>query len=890
MSKNNLSVGFKQYYPVMLKNITLILLIFISLRINAQQPVYENYTIEDGIPSLETYDIIQDSSGFIWVCSDHGISRYNGYEFQNFSSKDGLPDNTITRAGRGNDEKIWFISMNSRLSYWHNGKIINPVIRNWANVGNTQLHEISQGEGGDMWLSTTQGLARLSQIDSHVYEIEYFRSDYIFYINKNGIISPSSKNYKKIPGIPHKVFYKGTEFNFPIDYQIEQRIRRFIKINKDDFLFAVHNDLWKVSKDGLELIKKYNHRIISIDHDCDNNVWIGLYQNGCFKYSNNKLKNSTGKQFLSEFSVSSVLKDKEGGLWFATLENGIYHIKNDVFSYYPHLNTYAIHGDKNKSVFFSDYQGFLSKIEKDSLISYTFSNYDVQSHSGKGEIFDLAVNSLGDVLISHSMKGIFSLSKNGKLERITTMNESSSTRIYSKDSAFYLIYPEGRIKKFDKEFTTIKSIQNESRKIRSALILNDTIWVGQMDGLYFYSNRNKYSKKYTPSDHLFSSRVEDVKEIDTSSISIATKGEGLIIKTVKDYFTINENNGLISDLINRVFIDKHKNIWVATNRGISVIEDIDVKDQKYKITNITTSDGMLSNLVRDIYVYDYEVWMATEKGVCKFDYRKFPYKIPPAELLVLDATAGPRKLISGQKNELHYSNNNINVHFLAISYGSNSKILYRYKLANLQEQWKYTFSREINYPNLPPGSYTLEISALNGSKVWGPISKTDILISTPSWQSAWVLMLVFSLVTVLIYFSFKYKVLWYNKPLAHEIVQKLLRRLKSEHFIFVKTLGGVISKIDIDKILYLKASREYVEINTATKKYVVHSSFKGFYEKLPNKKYFVKIHRSYIVRVSKIEVIGPKYIIINKLKLPVSRTYNDEVEKLIKRNISIVNE
>jgi ligand-binding sensor domain-containing protein len=69
----------------------------ISFYLNAQQIQYgwRNYTTNDGLPSPEVYTVVQDKKGFLWFGTDNGVSRFDGYTFQNFGAKEGLADNVI---------------------------------------------------------------------------------------------------------------------------------------------------------------------------------------------------------------------------------------------------------------------------------------------------------------------------------------------------------------------------------------------------------------------------------------------------------------------------------------------------------------------------------------------------------------------------------------------------------------------------------------------------------------------------------------------------------------------------------------------------------------------------------------------------------------------------
>lgn len=55
---------------------------------NAQFPFHLHYNVNDGLPSSEIYDITQDSIGSIWLGTSYGVSRFDGYNFRNFTTND----------------------------------------------------------------------------------------------------------------------------------------------------------------------------------------------------------------------------------------------------------------------------------------------------------------------------------------------------------------------------------------------------------------------------------------------------------------------------------------------------------------------------------------------------------------------------------------------------------------------------------------------------------------------------------------------------------------------------------------------------------------------------------------------------------------------------------
>lgn len=87
-------------------------------------------------------------------------------------------------------------------------------------------------------------------------------------------------------------------------------------------------------------------------------------------------------------------------------------------------------------------------------------------------------------------------------------------------------------------------------------------------------------------------------------------------------------------------------------------------------------------------------------------------------------------------------------------------------------------------------------------------------------------------------------------------------------------------KIALDDILYIESLKDYIKVVTATKNIITKQSISSLEEVLP-KNNFVRIHRSFIVAINKIESFTTDTIEIAKHELPISRMYRHEVEKIL---------
>ena len=102
-------------------------------------------------------------------------------------------------------------------------------------------------------------------------------------------------------------------------------------------------------------------------------------------------------------------------------------------------------------------------------------------------------------------------------------------------------------------------------------------------------------------------------------------------------------------------------------------------------------------------------------------------------------------------------------------------------------------------------------------------------------------------------------------------------KVEEQEFVFVKD-NGILKRIAIDDILFLEAMGDYVKVHTLQKFHVVHATLKSIEEKLPSSK-FLRVHRSFIVAINKIDYIQEGTISIVKTTIPVADTHKSNLNK-----------
>jgi DNA-binding LytR/AlgR family response regulator len=127
------------------------------------------------------------------------------------------------------------------------------------------------------------------------------------------------------------------------------------------------------------------------------------------------------------------------------------------------------------------------------------------------------------------------------------------------------------------------------------------------------------------------------------------------------------------------------------------------------------------------------------------------------------------------------------------------------------------------------------------------------------------------------------------KPVTFERFLKAVSKIRSddkevqvkENYFYVNENKRMV-RIELDNIIYIESLRDYVRIVTTQKKVITHQHLSDFEAKLPSDK-FMRIHRSVIVAINKIQSFTSSLIDVGEKELPVGRNYKDDVQNKLNK-------
>ena len=240
-----------------------------------------------------------------------------------------------------------------------------------------------------------------------------------------------------------------------------------------------------------------------------------------------------------------------------------------------------------------------------------------------------------------------------------------------------------------------------------------------------------------------------------SSLWIGTGGQGLIHLTDNGkgtyrlrYWT--EDDGMPDSSVHALHEDRHGNIWMSTNRGLSRFTPADSS-----FFNLYDTDRLQGNEFTNNAVFlsrSDSLYFGGTGGFNAFHPDRIALRDFDPDV-VFESFAVNQRDIPGfradQPVRLSHRDNFFSVSFCALDFIENRQCEYAYMLKGFDKDWVYCGnSNTATFTNVPPGHYTLSVRATNGDKVWGTREATlPIHVARPWWKT-WPAWLIYALLSI----------------------------------------------------------------------------------------------------------------------------------------------
>lgn len=832
-------------------------LLFTVLQVTGQQMNFVNISAKLGLPAAECYNVLQDSKGYIWICTEAGLCRYNGNDLEVFDKNKGLPERNIYASLEAEDGTLWFLTSKNRILQYKNNLLTEaPFSKSYQSK--TKPLEISyainQYATNELLVNTYSSTFKINLVSNTVSRIERKDSTYQVAFEKiNGQLLPqnglaASVQNKARPNNNGKITMllreNGQErlMEIPATHSNNIYLRYLTCKAGNSFYFCIDNKIFAIT-DGMEIqATTLKSRIISLYCDKYNGLWAGTFKNGVTYFAAGT--RSKPISLLGDFSVSGICEDHEGNTWFSTLEKGVFICRNKnviSFTNIPQLDRPVEMLKTADGIPYAS-AGLDKMVDLNTLQIKKFS-----FNAGTQNPITDFLRSGDQWIITCKTAGLF---LNSELKRVGKLSIKSLT-----NSGFYKVVPGQGGQVFMLGYSFFSAIESgicriiaevPSKAVDACYIGDSNFLIGCTDGLYAFHTGDKAVQKIAGINKL----VNKIFRAADQSVWIATKEEGLYQFRDNKLTLVSNQFGLHTDVFYDIAEDKQGNLWLGTNTGLAKIP---AGMRKGNAMLYTTSTGLPANEVFKVAVTDQYVFISTVEGISRMPVATDSSKKdqPPIYLHSCKVNGmNSNESING--TAFAYNKNNFEFDFNVLSFDFENKAGLLYNINDSSAGFTFVKGTSLKLDNLEPGAYQLIIYGVSASGIKSaePVV-LNFSIKKPFWKT-WLFITVAAILAgACIFFLFSNRIRHIQKKAEEKtklnkmIADSQLFALQAQmnpHFIFnsINSIQHfILEKREKDAYSYLAKFSRLIRtvLNNSEKLYI------ALYEEIDTLKNYIELEQ-----------------------------------------------
>lgn len=768
--------------------------------INGQSSyVFHYLETKDGLSNNTVKAFLRDSYGFLWIGTEAGLNRYDGYGFRVYSMRFGVPNTLLSNDildlqedGLGN---IWVYIGYTYMVYDRTKDcFISDIKQLLLDLG------IQSEDNSKVFVDKKKNLWVLNKKSAYFFDVKK-KSTKVF-----NLIVPLtddlSSNISDNEEYMYSILLSGTcwQMNKITGEQslieLPDLLKPNIVYNRNNIFVDSNNGLWlssslndqifyrKTSSQVWERIyltseiKSGSNIITTIIENQTGQIWIGTDHKGLFIYdiAKNSIENIVSQPStstsLSSNSVQCLYRDNNETIWIGHNKKGLsfYHESFRNFINFQHSecsDITTIMEDRNGNLWLgTDGNGVFVKEKQSGEI--------VKINSiPNTAIITIIEDRRGRVWIGTYMKGLFCYEKANTVQYTTTNSKLSSNDIWGlKDDRYGNIWIGalgGKIQILQSDSKGLQSLISPFNGKDYALDIyydgGDKMYIGTVYGLSVIDITNNKRITYLGNkreSQLFKQlNISNVYK-DESGIIWLGHNDGLTIWDQKKdtLYTFSKENGLCDNSIRGITEDNLKKIWVTTSNGLSILtvnrdnnDDLTISSKNYSV-----KDGL-----KDTYFNSHSICKLRSGDIALGNVDGFSILNPnkmaekdqaPAKVIFTELTVGNKNIqvdsvyngrtLLKKSIELtreltfNYNDKLISLQFTTGDLLNSDKVKYMYQIDGFDTQWIPIVDNRIIISSLPAGKYSLLIKASNSDGVWNDVPTImDIKVTPPFYASIW---------------------------------------------------------------------------------------------------------------------------------------------------------
>lgn len=780
-----------------LKNILVVSLLTLSLISSVLAETltpfkFKRYSVEDGLSQGTILSMYQDKIGYLWLGTENGLNRFDGYEFTRINGISGHDVRAITGDSEGN---LWVgttDAVNFRAK--NTNQFVSFNSSNQALFQNSNVQSLHLDSNNSLWIGTNKGLyikesnasvvpvltknSPTNLADDFIVSITQINKDHIWLATNEGVFELNTKNYS----------LKKITLNGEIDTIQIRAI--FVNSKKDIWVATFGNGLYRIEHND----KKISHyqapelienRVYAMAEDSKGRMWFGMDTQGIqiFEYGKGfhlLTHDNTDPQSISGNAIEKILLSDKGDMWVGTTRTGL-NQHNPLSEQFTHLkhrseslinlpsnDVISIAHDKENNLWVGSFGEGWSVINfKDNTLEYINPQNGLKGRHPIGVVIgNYGYNWLftESAIIKVDAKTLNIIKTIGIQNDLQLASQPSHPALDANGNIWYthLHHNLTRFNPVSEEFTHFSSHNSElPSNIIDAILpaTNGDVWIANRGGLTLFSAKDNTFTTYSKNKNGENHYVNDLALDSNGQLWIATPNALLQFDTnTKQYLTDDSLLNSSQIPISKLLITSKNTIWASSTDGIYKLSE----DSK-NLIHFSKEDGLQAgefNVGVGIILPDGTLAFGGVDGISLFK----PSSLTPLNNVIHFSSVSKQTIGGSELLDLSSSleilalkrdTRALTIYLTTLSYSSSSKIKYRYRIN--QESWIELPNNILNIPTQNAGQFTYEIAVTDSLGNWqsNNYRKLQIIVPELWYQSNIMVFSYFCLFLVLVFLVIK---------------------------------------------------------------------------------------------------------------------------------------
>jgi ligand-binding sensor domain-containing protein/class 3 adenylate cyclase/predicted metal-dependent HD superfamily phosphohydrolase len=771
---------------------------------------FDTYTIEEGLSQSQVTSIEQDQTGYIWVATQDGLNRFDGFNFtvlkNDPNDENSLPNNYIHCLLKDNEGFLWFGTNRGIGKLDPETNQISRINRNsFPGLRGYIFTHIVFDAQGHLWaLSEKHGINRIDTKSKEVDVISAIHSNTAF----SSLFSDDEHNIW-IGTKTGQVFYSSppySKFNEVMNPDLGGlgQVNDFEQISENQILACA--DLGPAlitDKERIESLTENGQlRYKKIDcayaEDADN-IWIGSAQEGLFLFQTNDdgdeqiyhyTKNPYDNSSIIDDNIHHIFEDKTGVIWVGT-EKGMskfdkfkqgfttISLNNNPEKGLVDYNAWSFAEDKESNIYIGTKKDLTIYNKAANKFYHVYRPDKEQHYLLSIHVIDSSTIWLGydDGLYLLTIRNVEQNDYSFEKIQFSNIQHSAQVRVYSIVSA-----DENRLwvgsragltiidkKTHEYQFYEHTGLEGSIGEGSVKIIYRDLsqkLWVVTSNtGLFNVIEKadSSFKFKHYPIENysVENGQITSILQTDPGYMWIGTYGEGFKRLNLKTNAATSwtEADGLSNNVVYGLLQDDNGFLWMSTNKGLSKF-----KIETESFTTYTVKDGLQSNEFNSGSYFKSSEGLLYYGGINGYNiFNPSEININPnaPEVIISSVILSPKgtnkkeviaeNITSSEKINLEHFQNDLTFELASTSYSNPTKNKFKYILEGHENEYTYLEGEnKVHFLNIPHGNYQLKVFAQSADGVWSKQPTViELVITPPFWLTWWFRIIAIILLTLI---------------------------------------------------------------------------------------------------------------------------------------------